>query len=1011
MTCFIGAAEPDHAPPAAHWSFVPPTRPVIPTVTDPAWARNPIDAFVAAERRKRGLTPLPPAAKDVLLRRVYLDLIGIPPTRQELHDFLNDASPDAYEKVVDRLLASPSYGQRWGRHWMDIWRYSDWSGYQMEVRDSQPNIWRWRDWIIESLNGDEPYDQMAREMIAADEIAPEDDRALAATGFLARNYYKFSRNVCLDRIVEHTSKAFLGLTLNCARCHDHKYDPISQKEYYQFRAIFEPFELRSHRVAGASADPKNPAELIRVYDAESTRPTYLFIRGDDKNPDSAPLPPGVPGVVGGTLNPTVVSLPVTAWYPGMRPIAEQDSIAAAESEIAKAQAELGKAQTALAAARHQAESVAVAATTQPATVQPATAPTPQLASAVIGDDFSRPRPDIWQVGDGQWDFKNGRLLQTMTGAMERRLVSLAPHPRDFSARFTFRITGGDRWKSVGLSFDHEDADHAVSVYLSACSDDAKAQVALKSGSVPIFPAEARVAMPIELGHDYELRADVQGTLVNVYVNGAMKLAYRLPQARRSGRLSIWAFDASAEFASVRVEPLANDVKLQGQSTPATAGKVEPAVDPRKSVAVTEQAFDRATLHLLTVQAKRSAIEAGIAADRARFASPPASEAESLMVAAGRLQRQAAFFDARESLLSAEQAAATASASGNEKEAVEKQKSVAERQKAVEAARALIDVQTRSYSPIGKEYSKTSTGRRAALAGWLTDRANPLTARVAINHIWMRHFGEPIVPTVFDFGKNGKPPTDQPLLDWLAVEFMESGWRMKAMHRLIVTSATYRMASSPPVDEKDPAPAAAFAQDEKIDRDNRYLWRQNTRRMEAEAVRDSVLLVAGQLDLTAGGPELDEYSALTSPRRSLYFRQAPEKQVLFLEIFDGASPNECYRRNQTVQPQQALAMSNSPLALANARLLATDLGKSNPDEGAFITAAFEQVLCRPPTEHEREACARFLADQADRLKQTATLQRFGAGEKVAVAPANDPKQRAREDLIHVLLNDDDFVTIR
>src|SRR5205807_7883189 len=178
---------------------------------------------IAVEHEELGLKPRSEAPKAVLLRRVYLDLIGLPPTPDELHAFLNDKSPDAYEKVVDRLLASPSYGERWGRHWMDIWRYSDWAGYGPQVRDSQPHIWRWRDWIVESLNEDKGYDRMIVEMLAGDEIAPDDPKILRATGFLVRNYKLLSREKWMTDAVEHTSMGFLGVTMGCAGCHDHMY--------------------------------------------------------------------------------------------------------------------------------------------------------------------------------------------------------------------------------------------------------------------------------------------------------------------------------------------------------------------------------------------------------------------------------------------------------------------------------------------------------------------------------------------------------------------------------------------------------------------------------------------------------------------------------------------------------------------------------------------------------------------------------------------------------------------
>ena len=184
------------------------------------------------------------------MRRVYLDLVGLPPTRDELAAFLADDSPNAYEAVVDRLLASPQYGERWARHWMDVWRYSDWAGYKEEIRNSARHIWRWRDWIVESLNADKGYDRMATEMLAGDELAPTDPNTLRATGFLVRNWEKFNRNSWLEATIEHTAKAFLGVTMNCCRCHDHKFDPISQVEYFQFRAIFEPHEVRTERVPG-----------------------------------------------------------------------------------------------------------------------------------------------------------------------------------------------------------------------------------------------------------------------------------------------------------------------------------------------------------------------------------------------------------------------------------------------------------------------------------------------------------------------------------------------------------------------------------------------------------------------------------------------------------------------------------------------------------------------------------------------------------------------------------------
>lgn len=217
---------------------------------------------------------------------------------------------------------------------MDVWRYSDWDGYNAEIRESQPHIWRWRDWIVESLNKDKGYDRMVVEMIAADEAAPDDPEALRATGYLVRNWYKFNRNVWLDNIVEHTSKAFLGLTINCARCHDHKYDPIAHEDYYKFRAFFEPHEIRTDRIAG-QPDPLKDG-LVRVYDKDPKTPTFLFERGDEKRPvKEKALDPGLPRVLSqGKFPVEAVNLPSQAYYPGTRPFVQEETLAQAKADVA-----------------------------------------------------------------------------------------------------------------------------------------------------------------------------------------------------------------------------------------------------------------------------------------------------------------------------------------------------------------------------------------------------------------------------------------------------------------------------------------------------------------------------------------------------------------------------------------------------------------------------------------------------------------------------------------------------
>jgi hypothetical protein len=319
-------------------------------------------------------------------------------------------------------------------------------------------------------------------------------------------------------------------------------------------------------------------------------------------------------------------------------------------------------------------------------------------------------------------------------------------------------------------------------------------------------------------------------------------------------------------------------------------------------------------------------------------------------------------------------------------------------KAAEAAVKNQQADSATYTPLSPLYPKTSTGRRRALAQWIANRDNPLTARVAVNHIWLRHFDRALVESVFDFGRNGKKPTHPELLDWLAVELTEHRWSMKHLHRLIVTSEVYRMQSAPT--------AARVA----ADPDNRLLSHFNARRMEGEAVRDSVLYLAGELDPRIGGAVLENNQEAGSHRRSLYFSTYPEEggHLAFLESFDPPDPGECYRRTVSLLPQQALVLTNSRLLLDQSRLLARKLAPPDGNEEAFITAAFEQVLARPPSGPELSACREFLRKQADLFR--AAKAPPGPGNP-GVPPAADPVHRARESLVRVLFNHNDFLTVR
>lgn len=683
-----GAKVPaDDAPesdPRDHWSFRPVVRPAV-----PPGAANPIDAFVAAKRKEKGIAAVPAAEKRALLRRVYIGLTGLPPTPEQTDAFLKDTSANAYEKVVDSLLASPQYGERWGRHFLDIWRYSDWWGLGAELRNSQRHIWHWRDWTVESFNADLGYDEMVRQMLAADELYPADASKLRATGYLARSYFLFNRTTWLDEVVEHTGKGFLGLTFNCAKCHDHKYDPFTQANYYSFRAIFEPYQLRTDLIPGEPDAAKNG--IPRAFDCNLSAKTPFHIRGDERNPDPArEVEPGLPKFLAPNgFAPVAVKLPPEAHQPLRRPEIADTLRKPAEAKLALAKEKLAEAEKKF-------------------------------------------------FGRGAW-----------------------------------------------------------------------AQIPFRSAAQK---AEAELAQ----------------------VNGAV-------------------------------------------------------ADPAKA--------------------------------------PPALRG------------------------------AVKSAESNVEDANSK-------------ARA---------------FPETSTGRRTALAHWIADAQNPLTARVAVNHVWLRHFGQPLVPQVFEFGRKGTPPVHRELLDWLAAEFAANKWSFKKLHKLIVTSDTYKLSSSAKA-----APASTTA-----DPENRYLWRANPQRMDANAIRDALLHLSGDLDLARGGPPVPLAQQDGSKRRALYFFHSHNEHNKLLDLFDNANVLDCYRRTESIVPQQALALWNSKLAMGATAKLTAQLEARAKGDAEFVAAAFALVLCAEPTDDELVTCLDALTELRGAAKGTDA----------------ERATRARLQLVQALLNHNDFVTVR
>jgi len=1040
--------EDPEADPAQHWAFQTPVRPALPKLKGAA-AAHPVDSFLLATMEQQGLTPCPLADRSILLRRLYLDLIGVPPTPEELHAFLSDESPNAYETVVDRLLNDPRYGQRWARHWLDIWRYSDWYGRRQvpDVWNSAPQIWRWRDWTVRSLNEDVGYDEMVRLMLAADEIAPEDDDAVVATGYLVRNWYALNHNDWMRSNVEHTGKAFLGLTFNCAHCHDHKYDPILHDEYFQMRAWFEPIDLRQDRLPGET-DPGpfqeyvystvrkvQRAGLVRVYDRQPNAETWFYTGGDERNrkTERGSIPPGVPAIFkmeAPKIEP--VSLPAPAYYPGLRSEIQETIRGDLQALLTSAEAELKEAKQGTSEPQPQ------------LLEQIATAEAELDAAIVAAQENMQP---------GTLEGKQSLLLDATSGRrlLVNNLNELKTYPDNLSLEFRCRITRdahsnfqllkdsvqgltasviifeqgrilsyrpGSVSEFVAGQYDWAggQTQFHVSLRIDSTADECELTIISETDGAALVNGE-RVALngwnPVgnpRQGIAFDARTGSQIFIdaIRFYSPASMTTASEPPMP-----LLVFDFEEPAYPEGQDVVGIQGWEDSKFSTAPATSEVTR--IIPNEEVRAARQKLTAAKrmqegpqtrltvaeTQVHSIQTQLLLLEAKIAADRAQYGAIAREDAAKLARTANHLERQVGVSQAEADLRRHEWALISAESKPEEEKNRQKEIDVAT--KGIAAARSALDAarkgledntSTETYQPLTPVYSKTSTGRRRALAEWITRPENPLTARVAVNHIWTRHFHSPLVATMYDFGRNGAMPTHPKLLDWLAVEFVESGWSMKHLHRLLVTSEAYRRTCT--VDEE--------ASNLTRDPDNRYLWRMNSGRMEAEIVRDSLLACAGKLDCEVGGQELENSEALTTFRRSLYYASHPEGDTGMNSLgmlFDAPNALDCYRRTETVIPQQALALTNSELVHAMSAETVRQWPPPRNESGelrwdTFIDSSFERILSRLPTKTERDLCR----DAMHRHQELLTAEKVQNSEL-----------RVCEALIRALFNHNDFVTIR
>jgi mono/diheme cytochrome c family protein len=669
-----------------YWAFQRPTRLPVPRVSHERWGTHPIDAFLLAAMRAKKLTPSPRADRRTLIRRAYLDLLGLPPSPEEVEAFVNDRAPDAWPKLVDRLLASPHYGERWARHWLDLVRYADSGGFEFDV--DRQEMWRYRDYVVKSFNDDKPYSQFVREQLAGDELAPGSDEAMIATGFLRLGPEgggggERGRQDSLDDIVMTTTLTFMGMTVSCARCHNHKFDPIPQKDYYRIQTVFAPTRGVEH--------PLVPSHEVTAHRAETERLESL-----------------------------------------LKPLRQ---------------------------AKKDVEA-----------------------------------PFLKQLVD--------------------REIALLPE----YLRIAWNTPPAERTEGQRLS---------VAQIEKTLQDDTLRAKITEKDIVALMPDDVR-----------------------------------------------------QKHAALAAEIAALD---QQKPKPfPTARAIGESAEPRPSY----------FLHRGNVDAKGPVMTPGVltvaSAAEPVFPTPPAGA--------------------------------------------------------------------------------KSTFRRSGFAEWLVSPDNPLTARVMVNRLWQHHFGEGIVRTPSNFGKMGEAPSHPQLLDWLAVEFVECGWSVKAMHRLMLTSEAYQMAS------RDIAANVA------IDPENRQFWRMPRQRLEAETLRDQMLAVAGTLDRTIGGPNVYPYidpdlfeksSRRDWPgkpdddpstwRRSVYVFSKRSIRYPLFETFDQPNLiNSVDRRNRsTVAPQALILMNNATVVFQAKKFAERVAGEAGPEPVAQVQRAFHLALGRAADAEEQQKAVAFL----------------------------------------------------
>jgi hypothetical protein len=969
------------ADPTGHWAFQPMADPVPPGIPGTNHLRSPVDAFIRASLQEAGLSPSAPAHRRTLLRRLSFDLLGLPPSPGEVEAFVQDPDPDAFARQVDRYLASPRYGERWGRWWLDLARYADTNG--QDENKVMANAWRYRDWVIRSFNANQPFnlfitDQLAGDLLPTNDVPEETvfDR-WTATGLLVLGPKMLAEQDkpklvmdLVDEQIDVVTRAFLGLTVGCARCHDHKFDPVSARDYYAMAGIFKstrtmenldfvskfnerPVSTRAHLAAlethGREMKARN-ADLARTVESANDA-----LRRQWRDELASLLADGMPD----RATPEASS----ATDPGTPPLRKRF---AALSALNPATHSLARTLRSLQGQRDQASAL----------LQDLSKETTPAAGLRIGP--GRVGGAFLANGSNHLDLSHAAALDPASITVEAWVKS-AEFPGGGDAR---------RWLVNKNSNEWVQGHYA----LMLDRDRPGAYLNIGGGKANVFALWSD-GPRLQTNRWHHLAFTYDGTRLRLFVDGQPAGETRIERPRVAGSSPVTLGrrqDGYSYFRGGLDEVRLYDRALDPAEVSAHAadpGSPEgPGVVARWDFNTLTDAEQEA-LRLAELREAVYGAEGLLALPSDPRPWYPAETREDLI----RRERE------RDALAAAAPPPPAHALAVAEETTVDLPVMV--RGSHLNPGkdpvpRGFIQVVNRNPTPS----PPVDRSGRLELARWLTEPEHPLTARVVVNRVWQAHFGEGLVRTPDNFGIRGEPPTHPALLDWLARELIRSGWDLKHLHRLLLNSATWQQASV----AEEPggaAPESSVARSWALDPDNRFLARFPRQRLEAEMVRDALLAVSRRLDATTGGTLVawknDDYApgdevSESSVRRSVYLPVVRDRVYDVFTLFDFANPSVgTAKRTPTVVSHQALFFLNSPLVRDSAQALADSLCAEAGEHSARIQLAYERLFSRPPHASEITRARRFL-------------------ERAAVSATGEPERTSWAALCQSLLAANEFL---